>query len=426
MLFARLLDRLIRQGSLIVVDAANRDHRFGDASTPAVTLRLHDRALHWQLFFNPGLYFGEAYMDGRLSIDGGDIYRFLALVGQNIRASGGGWNAMPNSGFARVSSRLGYLLRRFLQANDHRRARRHAAHHYELDERLYDLFLDSNRIYSCAYFMTPDDSLERAQQQKCRHLAAKLRLRAGQRVLDIGCGWGGLAVYLAEAADVNVVGINVAEAQVAAARVRAAKQGLNERVTFEVCDYRDAVGTYDRIVSVGFLEHVGVPNFEAFFRRVRACLTEDGVALIHFIGRPDGPGTTNPWMRKYIFPGGYSPALSEVVAAIERSGLWITDIEFWRMHYAWTLRCWRDRFLSQWETARALYDERFCRMWEFYLAACEATFRFTPHGVFQVQLTRRIDALPYTRDYMYDAEQLLPLTSETPAPRRWHPYRELT
>ncbi len=330
-------------------------------------------------------------MEGRLSIDGGDIYRFLALIGENTRARDGGWDAVPASGFARLTSQLGYLLRRFLQANDHRQARRHASHHYELDERLYDLFLDSSRIYSCAYFMTPDDSLERAQQQKCRHLAAKLRLRAGQRVLDIGCGWGALAVYLAEAADVDVVGINVAEAQVAAARVRAVRQGLAGRVSFAVCDYRDVSGLYDRIVSVGFLEHVGIPHFEAFFRRVRACLAEDGVALIHFIGRPDGPGTTNPWLRKYIFPGGYSPALSEVVAAIERAGLWITDIEFWRMHYAWTLRCWRERFLSQWENAKALYDERFCRMWEFYLAACEATFRFTPHGVFQVQLTRRID-----------------------------------
>ncbi|MDS4074264.1 MAG: cyclopropane-fatty-acyl-phospholipid synthase family protein [Defluviicoccus sp.] len=305
-------------------------------------------------------------------------------------------------------SRLAFPVRRLLQANGRRRARRHAAHHYELNEQLYDLFLDPDRNYSCGYFLNANDSLEQAQQQKNRHLAAKLRLRPGLRLLDIGCGWGGLVFFLAQALDVSVTGVNVAAEQVAAAHRRAEERGLAGRTQFEARDYRDIQGTYDRIVSVGFLEHVGVPHLEAFFAKVSQCLAEDGVAVIHFIGRADGPGLTNAWLRKYIFPGGYCPALSEVVPAIERQRLWVTDIECWRLHYAWTLRHWRERFRANWAQAQALTDERFCRMWEYYLAACEMAFRYTPLAVYQIQLAKRVEALPHTRDYIREPEMVLP------------------
>lgn len=410
MLFARLLDRFVCRGSIVVVDARNRRHTFGDNTAPPVTVRLHDRRLHWQLFLNPGLTVGEAYTEGRLSIDGGDIYRFLELIGLNLRESGFGWGQPALPGVAGLVNHLGFPVRRFLQANGRRRARRHAAHHYELKEQLYDLFLDPDRNYSCGYFLSANDSLDLAQQQKNRHLAAKLRLRPGLRVLDIGCGWGGLALFLAQAADVSVTGVNVAAEQLAAARKRAETRGLAARARFVTRDYRDIEGVYDRIVSVGFLEHVGVPHLETFFAMISRALAEDGVAVTHFIGRADGPGLTNAWLRKHIFPGGYCPALSEVIPAIERQRLWITDIECWRLHYAWTLRHWRERFRAHWAQAQALTDERFCRMWEYYLAVCEMAFRYTPLAVYQIQLTKRVDALPYTRDYIAEPGALRPVT----------------
>jgi cyclopropane-fatty-acyl-phospholipid synthase len=420
MLFMRLLTPLIQAGTLTVIDASGQGHTVGNGDEPKVTIRLHDRSLHWRLFVKPDLYLGEAYMQGTLTIDGGDIYRLLDLVGRNLQAARRDPSQL--TALARLFRPFGTLWRRFEQANDTWRARRHAAHHYELTDQLYDLFLDPDRIYSCAYFYAPDDPLERAQEQKMRHIAAKLQIGPDTRVLDIGCGWGALGFYLAEVTGARVTGINVAASQVAVARERAASRGLADHVDFQECDYRHVKGVFDRIVSVGFLEHVGIPYMETFFNRVAACLADDGVALIHFIGRPDGPGRTNAWLRKYIFPGGYSPALSEVVTAIERAGLWITDIEVLRMHYAWTLRHWRHRFLAHWQEAKALYDERFCRMWEFYLAACEMTFRYTPHAVFQVQLAKRVDALPYRRDYMVEAERAFAgaLVEQNPAALEWH------
>jgi cyclopropane-fatty-acyl-phospholipid synthase len=410
MLFGRLLERLVLRGSIVVVDARNQRHTFGDNTAPQVTVRLRDPRLHWQLFLNPGLTLGEAYMEGDLSIDGGDIYRFLDIIGQNLQEKGFGWGNPLLPGFAGLVSRLSLPFRRLLQANGRRRARRHAAHHYELNEQLYDLFLDPDRTYSCGYFRTANDSLELAQQQKNCHLAAKLRLRPGLRVLDIGCGWGGLALFLAQACDLSVTGVNVATEQVAAACRRAEARGLAARARFVARDYRDIEGVYDRIVSVGFLEHVGVPHVDAFFAKVSRCLAEDGVAVIHFIGRADGPGQTNAWLRKYIFPGGYCPALSEVIPAIERQRVWVTDIECWRLHYAWTLRHWRERFRANWAQAEALTNEKFCRMWEYYLAVCEMAFRYTPLAVYQIQIAKRVDALPYTRDYIGEPAALMPLT----------------
>jgi cyclopropane-fatty-acyl-phospholipid synthase len=300
---------------------------------------------------------------------------------------------------------FGRAFRVFQQYNPLHRARRNVAHHYDLSDTLYELFLDADRQYSCAYFAAPDQTIEQAQANKKRHIAAKLLLAPGQHVLDIGCGWGGLALYLAKECGVSVTGLTLSTEQLRVAERRAAAAGLSDRVRFELRDYRETNGRYDRIVSVGMFEHVGVVHYPEFFGKVKELLADDGVALLHSIGRQDGPASTNPWLRKYIFPGGYSPAMSEVVPVVERSGLWITDIEILRLHYAETLRAWRTRFNANRERIRALYDERFCRMWEFYLAGSEMAFRHQGHLNFQMQFAKKIDAVPLTRDYMVDWER---------------------
>jgi cyclopropane-fatty-acyl-phospholipid synthase len=400
MLLGKLLDRVIQLGQLTIIDADGRTRRFGPGGAPAVTVRLHDRALHWKLFLRPELYTGEAYMDGTLTIEDASLYDFLDLMGRNFEAIGGD---PLRRGFNRVDP----LFRWLHQFNPARRARRNAAHHYDLSGGLYDLFLDSDRQYSCAYFLTPADSIDEAQQQKLRHIAAKLLLKPGMKVLDIGSGWGGFGLWLADRLGASVTGITLAEEQLKLARMRAAQRGLAERAQFFLRDYRHETGMYDRIVSVGMFEHVGVVHYDAFFNRVRDSLADDGVALLHTIGRIDGPGSTSAWLRKYIFPGGYTPALSEIVQSIERAGLWLTDVEVLRLHYADTLRHWRERFLAHRERAKALYDERFCRMWEFYLACCEISFRYLGQVVFQIQMAKRVDSVPVTRDYMVETERAL-------------------
>jgi cyclopropane-fatty-acyl-phospholipid synthase len=298
------------------------------------------------------------------------------------------------------------VRRRIDQLNPAGRARRNVAHHYDLNGRLYALFLDRDRQYSCAYFARGDETLEEAQAAKKRHIAAKLRLdRPGLEVLDIGCGWGGMAITLARDWGARVTGITLSAEQLAEARRRAAEAGLADRVRFELMDYRDWRRPVDRVVSVGMFEHVGIDHYRRFFRAVRDALRPDGVALVHAIGRSSGPGSTNPWLAKYIFPGGYSPALSEVVPQVEKAGLWITDVEVLRLHYAMTLREWRRRFAANRDAIQSLYDERFCRMFEFYLAGCELAFRRTDHMNWQLQLAREKEALPLTRDYMLEAER---------------------
>ena len=399
MLLGFLLGKLIRKGTLRVIDAQGGVHSFLGDTGPTLTIKLHDPALERRLFLNPRLYLGEAYMDGTLTIeDGADIYDFLLFIGENMALAPPSWATPLYQGFGRA-------LRRFQQYNPLGQAQKNAAHHYDLSDTLYDLFLDTDRQYSCAYFIEPDDTLDEAQANKKRHLAAKLLLRPGQRVLDIGCGWGGLAIYLAKEADVSVTGLTLSIEQLKVAERRAAAAGVADRVKFALRDYREETGTYDRIVSVGMFEHVGVGHYPEFFRQVKAMLPEDGVALLHSIGRNDGPATTNPWLRKYIFPGGYSPSLSEVVPVVERVGMWIADIEILRLHYAETLKEWRSRFLANRERIKALYDERFCRMWEFYLAGSEVAFRWGGHLNFQMQLAKRVDAVPLTRDYMVDWER---------------------
>jgi cyclopropane-fatty-acyl-phospholipid synthase len=398
LLFSALLRPLIRKGRLTVIDPDGRSRVFAGEPGPAITIRLHERSLARRLGLNPELCAGEAYTDGTLTVEDGSIYDFLDLIGGNLAAARRTSVNGPLRHFRR-------WLRTLRQFNPVPRARRNVAHHYDLSATLYELFLDRDLQYSCAYFLDPHDSLEAAQHNKKEHIAAKLRLDRGMRVLDIGCGWGGLALFLADQADVRVTGITLSEEQIKVAQRRAEQAGLASRAEFHLRDYRQEGGTYDRIVSVGMFEHVGVTHYDTFFRVIADRLADDGVALLHTIGRAAPPGGTNPWIQKYIFPGGYTPSLSEVVRAIERSGLLITDVEVLRLHYAETLRRWRDNFQRNRDRVAALYDERFCRMWEFYLAACEITFRYLNSVVFQIQLAKRCDTLPLVRDYMVDAER---------------------
>jgi cyclopropane-fatty-acyl-phospholipid synthase len=401
MFFAQMLDRLIVVGSLTYIDPKGRIHRFGRRPVEGirpVTIRLHDPGLEWHLALQPALAVGEAYMDGKLTIEEGTLFDFLALASVNL-------NSGHHATWLKWTQAASHLLRRIQQYNPLSAARRNASHHYDISLSLYDLFLDPDRQYSCAYFEHPGVSLEEAQIAKKRHIMAKLLLNPGQKVLDIGCGWGGLGLTLAREAGVEVTGITLSEQQLREAQKRAANAQRSDQVRFQLTDYREITGTYDRIVSVGMFEHVGVNHYDEYFRVVRDRLAEDGVAVIHFISRADGPGTTNPWIRKYIFPGGYSPALSEVLPAIERSGLFVTDIEILRLHYAETLRHWRQRFMANWSRAAQLYDERFCRMWEFYLTGSEIAFRYQGHVVAQVQLARRVDVVPLTRGYIEGAEE---------------------
>ncbi|MDP9138319.1 MAG: cyclopropane-fatty-acyl-phospholipid synthase family protein [Pseudomonadota bacterium] len=392
-----MLRRFVRTGTLRVIDASGRQHVHAATDYPQATIRLRDTRLYRALFFNPELRAGEAYMDESLTIEEGTLRDFLlifALNRTNLRSQ-------PLQQAIRATYRS---LRQFYQHNPAARARKNVAHHYDVSNELYRLFLDSDLNYSCAYFLKPDDSLEAAQQNKLRLVAAKLLLRPGLKVLDIGSGWGGLAMFLAEKAGVEVTGVTLSREQHELATRRAHERGLADRVRFELKDYREVSGTYDRIVSVGMFEHVGVGHYPEFFAKVASLLAADGVALLHSIGRKGGPGSTGAWVRKYIFPGGYSPALSETLAAIERSQLWVTDIEILRLHYAETLLAWERRFQIHRAAAAALLDERFCRMWEFYLIASEFSFRYGKHMVFQIQLAKAVDAVPLTRGYIAAAE----------------------
>ena len=394
------LERFVRVGNLRVTTAGGTSFRLGDGTGTPVAIRFITRAAERGVLIDPEVKFGEAYMDGTVVIEQGSIADVLAVVlDQCIGGKPPFW--------ARTQWLLRYLHRRLQQFNPRRRARLNVAHHYDLDGQLYALFLDADRQYSCAYFETPDQSLDDAQLAKKRHLAAKLLVTPGQRVLDIGSGWGGLALYLAELCGARVTGVTLSQEQLARARVRTAEKGLSDEVEFQLQDYRDMTEKFDRIVSVGMFEHVGIGFYDAFFRKCAELLDDDGVLLLHSIGRSEGPNVTNPWIAKYIFPGGYIPALSEVLPAIERAGLLVTDIEILRLHYAETLKAWRERFLAHREAVERLYDVRFVRMWEFYLAASEMAFREQAMMVFQVQLTKRQGVVPMTRDYIANETQRL-------------------
>jgi len=394
-----------------MIDADGHAFGFGDHTGNPVVARITDKRTERQLAVNAPMAIGESYMDERLVFEQGTIYDFLELLLRNVSRE-----RWPR--WLRALDILLYVTRRLQHYNPVGRAKRNVAHHYDIDGSLYDLFLDPDRQYSCAYFEQDGMSLEEAQEAKKRHLAAKLALSDGMRVLDIGSGWGGLALYLAKTAHVDVTGITLSEEQLKIARERAGAEGLSKAVNFELCDYRNLEGKFDRIVSVGMFEHVGSAHYRSFFQQVNRLLTDDGVAVIHSIGRFDGPAATNPFIAKYIFPGGYIPALSEVVPAVEREGLLATDLEILRLHYAMTLRQWRQRFRASWHTAAEKFGERFCRRWEMYLAGSETAFRYQNLMVFQIQLTKDQNALPLTRDYMFDAERELRASDRQPSAAR--------
>ncbi|UIJ70308.1 cyclopropane-fatty-acyl-phospholipid synthase family protein [Aurantimonas sp. HBX-1] len=397
------LSHLFKFGNLTITDASGAVTQWGDGTGRPLHIRFNTAAAERAVALHPGLKFGEAYMDGGIDVVSGSIYDVLALIFAN--AEDGDAAREP---WMRAIARTRLLYRRYIQNNTPRRARANVQHHYDLSGALYDLFLDADRQYSCAYFERPDASLEEAQLAKKRHIAAKLNFdRPGLRTLDIGCGWGGMGLYLARQLQAEVTGITLSDEQLAIARRRADDAGLADRAKFRIEDYRDVQGRFDRIVSVGMFEHVGVDFYEEYFGRCAELLEADGVMLLHTIGRFDEPSNTNPFIAKYIFPGGYLPSLSQVTQAIERTGLIVTDVEVLRLHYAETLRHWRERFAARRDEAKALYDERFCRMWEFYLAASECTFRWQDLVVFQIQLTKSREALPLTRDYMFEAEARL-------------------
>jgi cyclopropane-fatty-acyl-phospholipid synthase len=397
-----LLNGLITVGRLTVRWPNGSSRTYAGKPGPEAALAIRTRGAVARLLWNPPLAVGECYMDGTLVPEDCSIHDVLDVLVSNV-ASAGRTHAV-----ARWRSALRVLKRRLDQYNRIGASRRNVAHHYDLNGRLYSLFLDRDRQYSCAYFPRGDETLEEAQLAKKRHIAAKLCLnRPDLNVLDIGCGWGGLALTLARDYGARVLGITLSTEQLAEARNRAVAEGLQDRVAFELCDYRMMGGSFDRIVSVGMFEHVGVGFYRTFFDTVARCLNPDGLALLHTIGRSDGPGSTNPWIAKYIFPGGYTPALSEVLPAIEHGRLITTDVEVLRLHYAETLRHWRRRFAANRDAISSLYDERFCRMWEFYLSGAELSFRREANVVFQIQLAHDQTVVPLTRDYISSSEQAM-------------------
>lgn len=397
--------RIIKTGNFAVIDPNGKLHKFGDGTGKPLAIKIHDRATVLRLLCDPDLYFGEAYMDGTLTIERGSLIEVLALIGQNLSRFQLDPVAAPAC--IRLPNTMRKAMRRLTQYNPTGRARSNVAHHYDLSGELYDLFLDRDRQYSCAYFENDTASLADAQKAKKRHLAAKLQIRPGMKVLDIGSGWGGLALYLAEICGADVTGVTLSQEQYKLSLARASQRGVAEYVRFLLQDYRDLDCKFDRIVSVGMFEHVGIGHYGEFFDQVFSLLKQDGIVCLHSIGRADGPGVTSKWINKYIFPGGYIPALSEVLPAIERSGLYVTDVEILRLHYAKTLQEWRHRFADHTAQAKRLYDERFCRMWEFYLAVSEIGFRHQNLNNFQIQMVKDQAVLPLTRDYIWQEEERL-------------------
>ncbi len=401
----RLVSGMVRSEPVWITDATGATHRFGPQPQDGRTVP-HLRILHPEveraLMRDPALALGEAYMDGGVEMADGTIFDLLRAV---LKDAGRIGDLHPR---LKAILRLRGVLYRFADRNGLLSARQNVAHHYDLSSDLYALFLDRDRQYSCAYFPTPDIGLETAQQLKKRHIAAKLCLdRPELDVLDIGCGWGGMGRYLAEIGGGRVTGVTLSEEQYAYATAVSAERGLAERTDYRLQDYRKLDRTFDRIVSVGMFEHVGAAQYATFFDKVARLLRPDGVMLLHTIGQTGSPTATNPFIRKYIFPGGYIPSMSEMLPHIERAGLVVTDVEILRLHYAETLKAWRERFAAHRAEAARLYDERFCRMWEFYLAASEASFRWREQVVFQLQLAHRQDAVPVTRDYIAATEAVL-------------------
>jgi len=396
---SHMMRSFIRKGRLTVIDADGQRHVFAGTPGPEVTMRLTDKRLYRTLVFNPELAAGEAYMDGTMRFEDGSTLRdFLRLFSINRLSLG----SYPLQKALRA---IKMRFRKRQQSNVKGEAQKNVAHHYDLGNDFYRLFLDENMLYSCAYFRDSGETLEEAQRNKLRLLASKLCLADGMRVLDIGCGWGDLALYLAKLENVHVTGVTLSKEQQKLASERARQAGLSDRVTFELRDYRDVDDRFDRIVSVGMFEHVGVQHYDEFFGHLNDLMPDHGIAVLHSIGHMSPPGMASPWLRKYIFPGAYSPALSEVFDSVERNSLWVMDLEFLRVHYATTLAHWAERFEKNRERVIAMYDERFARMWEFYLISAEMMFRTGSQLVFHMQMSRKRDAAPIVRDYITDKQR---------------------
>jgi cyclopropane-fatty-acyl-phospholipid synthase len=400
-IFHNFASQLIRVGSLEIEEPDGERYLVGDGSGIAPLVKIADEGVKTALLRDPEMAFGELFMEGRIDVTRGSIYDVIAIASRNMMRGGG-----PR--WVGILQKTRLAIQRWMR-NTTQRAAANAAHHYDIGNELYGLFLDADRQYSCAYFETPETGLDAAQRAKLRHIAAKLLLEPGQRVLDIGCGWGGLALYLVEYCDARVTGITLSREQLEFAQRRVAGLETQPVVELRFQDYRDVKETYDRIVSVGMFEHVGVRAYDAFFSKLSSTLADDGVALLHTIGHAGAPSAVSPWVLKYIFPGGYIPSLSEIMPVIERAGLIVTDIEVLRLHYARTLEQWRARFLSHRDKAKALYDERFCRMWEFYLSIAQSSFEYENQVVFQIQMVKKIGAAPLTRGYIAERENELRL-----------------
>jgi len=400
-LLKTVLERLIKRGNLSITDAQDQIHTFGNGQGALIHVRFNNKRTERQIALDPALKLGEAYMTGGFDMVEGDIYGLLALIFDN---SGNNAEKEP---WMRLLNAVRTTTKRWVQLNTLGRSSKNIRHHYDLSVKLYDLFLDKDRQYSCAYFETPDASLEEAQLAKKRHLAAKLNICPGMKVLDIGCGWGGLGLYLARVLKADVTGVTLSHEQFELANARARAAGLEKNCRFLLQDYRKLDEKFDRIVSVGMFEHVGIGHFGEYFAHVKKMLKEDGIFVLHSIGRNGIAGATNPFIRQYIFPGGYIPALSEVIPVIEKSGLVMSDIEILRHHYANTLKAWREEFMKKRDEAKALYDEAFCRMWEFYLASSESAFRWQDMMVFQIQLAHTQETVSVTRNYIASEEARL-------------------
>jgi len=400
-LLRRIVERIIKTGNLKITSADGETYHFGNGEGAPVHIRFNTARAERAVALHPTLALAEAFMDEELDFVEGDVLSFLQLAYGNMGTGS------TDKAIARLMESLRVAVRGLQQINTATRAKRNVERHYDLSGEIYKLFLDEDMQYSCAYFERPDMTLEEAQLAKKRHIAAKMRMKPGQSVLDIGCGWGGMALYLAKSFEADVLGVTLSTEQHAVATERARAQGLDNRVHFEIRDYRSLSERFDRIVSVGMFEHVGVNYYRTFFEKCKTLLKPDGVMLLHYIGRSGPPSATNAFIRKYIFPGGYIPALSEVMPHIERTGLVVTDIEVLRIHYAETLKNWRERFLANRKRAKEIYDERFCRMWEFYLSGSEAAFRWQDMVIFQLQITKKNDVLPLTRNYIDKAEKSL-------------------
>jgi cyclopropane-fatty-acyl-phospholipid synthase len=392
--------RVFRFGTVTLIDAGGNRHQISSFGSPVVVLRLTNAAIAKRLIFATSMGWCEAYMDGDLLIEEGGLRGFLEAWGRSEKVIEQGW-------YGELTRRIYSITAALAHYNPMDRARRNVAHHYDLSAELYDQFLDSDRQYSCAYFPNGDEDIDTAQLLKKRHIAAKLDIKPGMEVLDIGSGWGGMGIYLAKNFDCYVIGVTLSEEQHKLSCERVKKLGLEDKIRFELRDYRTLTEPVDRIVSVGMLEHVGQYQYGEFFGKVKSLLKADGVALIHSIARMGKPQPIGSWIRKYIFPGAYLPSTSQLTRAIERHNLWLTDVENLRLHYAKTLSRWYDRFSKNRCTIAQLYDERFCRMWEMYLLGCEMVFEVQNVTVLQLQITREIETLPITRDYMVDTERVL-------------------